>query len=453
MECVKKIISILTLIFFQSFFSYAAVWDIQTIEEDLKHSFDTNVDLVIDGNSVPHLIYFNRWNNDPLLSLVHCYLSGGGWNKSDVISEYFYCDDEVKYHPKACIDIDANGVLYVAFSKSDDSIYYTSKTSQGWEVPYLIDGTGICLIYDMLVDNNSLLHIVYIRIPPDLNEDDSELVLAVGREFSFSKYIIRENGNFQSSSIAIDSLGNNHIAYYDINSVADHELIKYIISDYNSVSDQAIEEFDGSDTFSWGSISIAIDSNNKPHISYYHITDTNLKYATKPDASWIIETVDNGRLVGEYCSMALDSNNRPHIFYSDTTYGAKMIKYAYRDYAGWNTEKVKDTYEYCKYSSLAMDSSDRPHAFYTIPFERTVEYANEVICGDEKHPYPDADINKNCYVDMYDLALFAQRWTESGCGTPDYCGGTDLDKKGTVDINDLAIIEEDWLDCTMPYCY
>jgi predicted MPP superfamily phosphohydrolase len=56
-----------------------------------------------------------------------------------------------------------------------------------------------------------------------------------------------------------------------------------------------------------------------------------------------------------------------------------------------------------------------------------------------------ADIRTDGVVDMFDLALFASHWRETGCVTPTYCGGADLDKSGTVGLADLDIIAEQWL--------
>ena len=65
--------------------------------------------------------------------------------------------------------------------------------------------------------------------------------------------------------------------------------------------------------------SIALDSSGHVHISYYDITNEDLKYATKASGSWVTETVDSDGDVGQYTSIALDSSGQAHISYYDRT--------------------------------------------------------------------------------------------------------------------------------------
>jgi hypothetical protein len=65
--------------------------------------------------------------------------------------------------------------------------------------------------------------------------------------------------------------------------------------------------------------SIALDSIDCPHISYFDVTNGDLKYAKWTGSSWSIETVDADGDVGWDTSIGLDSGDHPHISYTDWT--------------------------------------------------------------------------------------------------------------------------------------
>jgi hypothetical protein len=77
--------------------------------------------------------------------------------------------------------------------------------------------------------------------------------------------------------------------------------------------------------------------------------------------------------------------------------------------------------------------------------------ASVPYCGDEDHPYPDGDLNKDCHVDLFDFALLSDRWLDSSCGIGNCsCNCLDLSRNGSVGLEDAAILAESWLDCTDP---
>ena len=56
---------------------------------------------------------------------------------------------------------------------------------------------------------------------------------------------------------------------------------------------------------------------------------------------------------------------------------------------------------------------------------------------------PKGDISGDCAVKLLDFALFAQNWMDTNCW---YCNGADLDKNDQVDIDDLRLLAEGWLE-------
>ena len=79
--------------------------------------------------------------------------------------------------------------------------------------------------------------------------------------------------------------------------------------------------------------------------------------------SWYKQTVDcNGQSVGLETSLALDSSDYPHISYYDQ--GNGNLKYAFWDCSHWNIQTVDSEGNVGRGSSIALDSSDYPHISY-----------------------------------------------------------------------------------------
>lgn len=164
------------------------------------------------------------------------------------------------------------------------------------------------------------------------------------------------------NSIAIDSDGFPHIAYYD-NYWKD---LKYatpsrvgpiwFIATVDTVGYVGLDPC------------IALDSSNSPHISYFdYEPNYDLKYARDTPGGWSIETVDGPDYVGAGSSLALDVANNPHISYIDgSNSGSNDLKYAWWTGSAWNFESIETGSDNdIHVTSLALDANDRPHVSYS----------------------------------------------------------------------------------------
>lgn len=154
------------------------------------------------------------------------------------------------------------------------------------------------------------------------------------------------------NSLAVDSNDNIHISYYD----SINEDLKYAT---NSSGQFVIVTLDTTGNVGqYGSI--GIDSNNKVHISYYDSTNGDLKYATNASGLWVYTTIDSAENVGWFTSLAVDSNDKIHISYFDLT--NSDLKYITNLSGSWTAEIIDSGGSF--YSSLAIDSEGKVHIAY-----------------------------------------------------------------------------------------
>ena len=112
--------------------------------------------------------------------------------------------------------------------------------------------------------------------------------------------------------------------------------------------------------------SLALTAAGEPRIAYSNGSD--LKYAAKSGGTWTIETADEGRNAGLYCSLALDTNGNPYISHFDVEATGPQIgdlRLAKKIGGSWSAEIIDDVTEVRgSYTAIAVDQQMVPHISY-----------------------------------------------------------------------------------------
>jgi hypothetical protein len=328
---------------------------------------------------------------------------GEGWYISTVDSE-----GSVGRFPSIAVDVNDN--THISYCEYFDlglysDLKYAYRTGSSWEIT-IVETGGRAGRYNSITTNSSdIPHISYCYSPGD----DLKYAYRNGLDWEIETVA---SGVFASdTSIALDSLGYPHISFYDmhlkyayfdgssweIEEVApeqgwhtsigldseDNPCIAYIAPDSDNRAlryalwdgyDWQIETVDTNLGLYGGYSSLALDSIDRPHISYYDRTNDSLKYAYRSGTGWHIDTLDT--VLGDgmvRTSIALDSSDYPYISYADCNNGD--LKYVRRDGVGWQIEIVDSEDEVGNPNSIALDSNDMPHIAYWDATNDDLKYA------------------------------------------------------------------------------
>lgn len=157
-------------------------------------------------------------------------------------------------------------------------------------------------------------------------------------------------------SIAVDSTGKAHVAYIRYNESYNASELQYVTNASGSWLPTLIAAPPG---FFVDSPSIAVDSDDAAHISFYSSENTALLYATNSDGPWSVEVVDSALVTGKFSSIALDSGKNVHISYWESQ--NKDLRYANNIGGSWSSATVATGRNINGRTSIIVGSDDFAH--------------------------------------------------------------------------------------------
>lgn len=243
----------------------------------------------------------------------------------------------------------------------------TPVRGNSWDINTLDYNLEVGAGTAIVIDNNNNPHIIY----GDTKNEAMKALAWTGSDWNTEMVEQLEISDYTFVSLIIDSNDYLHVAYYDdvncnihYGKLTENGWDVEIIADYERVV---------------GIVSLALDSNNWPYITYM-ATDgqKTLKYTTWTGTSWIsevIETLDNTSEIAP--SIYLDSDDNIHIVYCHAKFVDYIlqegnIKHARKESTGWNIEIIDNSS--FTIPSLVLDSNNQAHVIYQDEIQ-TLKYA------------------------------------------------------------------------------
>jgi outer membrane protein assembly factor BamB len=273
--------------------------------------------------------------------------------------------------------MDSNDIPHVVYNGVDGVMCYSKWENANWKSQGIIQG-GIPI--SLAVDSQNIPHILFKGA-----NGVTYYASLTGTSWS---YQVAPTGN--RYSLALDEQGNPHIAYgtqllvreYPSGVTNNFYALNYASWNGTGWNAQVVQQqISASDT-----ISLALDSNDNPHILYGNDTyypqsggyTLTVKIASWTGSSWSIQTGPSD--LDGIGNMVLDSQDQPHFTYERNypheSVGNVTLGYASWDGTSWSMQTVASHIylpELSLKSDLVLDSQGNPHIEF---FNGSLMYAS-----------------------------------------------------------------------------
>ncbi len=342
------------------------------------------------------------------------------------------------------IGVDSNENIYVTgrsygFGTSYDyaTIKYSADSNEPvWVARYNGPGNNNDYARAIAIDSNDNIYVTGYSVGSGTSFDYTTIKYSA--DSNEAVWIARYNGpgsqNDSAYGIIVDSNDNIYVTGRSYGSGTDYD---YATIKYSPDSNEPVwvARYNGpGNGYDWA-YGIVVDGNDNVYVTgYSYVSSTNddfvtIKYSSDSnEAVWVAryDGPDNRNDGGE----AIGVDSRDNIYVTGlSTYSATLWDYATIKYSPDSNEPVW----VARYdgphndddnpAGLAIDSNDniyvtgRSFRLGTMYDYATIRYSPDYSCT----PQITGDFDRNCAVDIYDLAIFCQHWLECNLDPPEDC--------------------------------
>jgi hypothetical protein len=277
-------------------------WEIVTVDSIGNVGYGTS--LAMDSGDHAHISYYDFDNGN----LKYAYYNGSEWSVTTADDNA----NDVGF--STSIAVDSNNKPHISYyDVTNHVLKYTYSDGSAWIITDVIPSGDLDWSSSLALDVDDSPHIAFTRTDLYAFTEPYYATLIGGQWITDTVDSFHDIGAYVS--IDVDSNGYPYVCYYD-------EVEQDLIYSYNNGSSWESEIIDSIGDVG-SQLSMTLDSSDHQHICYTEYSyidgepDNNLKYAYFDGYGWNISTVDSEGYVGNEPSIAVDSLNRPYISYYD----------------------------------------------------------------------------------------------------------------------------------------
>jgi hypothetical protein len=326
-------------------------WTVSLI--DGNYTGKTNISL--DSQDTLHIAYLAKNGTDYTLKIASS-TSAGGWTFDVVPTSNARIPSS-----SVSMAIDTNDHIHISYYDKDArELLYRNNSNGTWSSELIEDNissiTGDDVYNSMILDDNNKAFLAYMC-------NGGKLYYATNSGADWQNGLIDTSRWFIGAKLRRGPQGKLYAIYADIQNSS----LFYAEKHGNVWQSERL-------TSNWGSgHDMAIDKNGKAHICWNE--DGKLMYTANVSGDWTIEQVDNTYNNNTSISIDVDSQNLPHISYLGNY---KKLRYAFKTSGVWAATTLDDSSTDFGGESMVIDSHDKIHIAYTDMANDKLKYISNV---------------------------------------------------------------------------
>ncbi|MDP6214854.1 MAG: hypothetical protein QGI41_07945, partial [Acidimicrobiales bacterium] len=288
-----------------------ASWQIEEVDD--SGTTGRYASIAVDSDGRPHIAYVHDTSLDEVRYAHH---NGTGWSIETIDTPYYAYDTSI------ALDSSGNAHISYAVYNSSGSSYnlrYSYHNGTEWAYEDIKDYRSIYWNSFSLTGYSSQIKLNSTDAPHIVFFDDyyDDVYISIRMDGTWSSTSVDGNGGLyttggeKGTSLAIDSEDGLHVAFYDRGG-RDLEYAYRALGDSSWTKTTVHNQ---GNNYVGTSLSIALDSNDRPHIAYRDESGDDLEYAWHDGSSWFVKSLDTSSNVGRFPSIDIDQKDQVHIAY------------------------------------------------------------------------------------------------------------------------------------------